>query len=390
VQALVKGAREDDRRASMPAGNVVAPAAGGATRIEETQVPPPIPPTRIDDGTSSVVPSGATSGRLRSAVLFVLPFVLVVLMAVVIIPRLLPSPAPTASSAPAPEVVPPPPAVPTEPPKTVPTEPRPVAAVPALEPVVPTKPALPPAQITNSIGMKLVLISAGEFLMGSAKADDPDAQDDEQPQHRVRITQPFYLGQTEVTQGQYKAVMDQTPSYFKGSDDLPVESISWNDAVAFCDKLNAMEKGSLEGSIYRLPTEAEWEYACRAGSRTRYSFGDDAASLGEYAWYDSNSGNKTHPVGQKRPNAFNLFDMHGNVYEWCQDGYKADYYRESPDADPPGPSRAAVRDRVYRGGSWVLYPLFGRAAVRYGVAPGYRFSGLGFRVARARVQSGSR
>jgi formylglycine-generating enzyme required for sulfatase activity len=298
----------------------------------------------------------------------VLPFVL---MAMVMIPRLLPSPAPTASP--------------------VPTEPGPVAAAPAPEsvsppppPRVPAESGEPPQQITNSIGMKLVLIPAGEFLMGSAKADDPDALDDEQPRHRVRITRPFYLGTTEVTQGQYRAVMGATPSLFKGSDDLPVDNVSWSDAVAFCDKLNAMEIGSLEGAIYRLPTEAEWEYACRAGSTTRYSFGDNAAYLGDFAWYDDNSRGKTHPVGQKRPNGFNLYDTHGNVYEWCQDGYKADYYRESPAADPPGASGAS--GRVIRGGGWIDNPQHARSAVRNGVALENRLRSLGFRLARARVQ----
>ena len=162
--------------------------------------------------------------------------------------------------------------------------------------------------------MKLVLIPAGEFLMGSPDSDK-DAEDDEKPQHRVRITRPFYLG-ARGDQGQYRAVTGENPSHFKGSDDLPVEKVSWNDAIAFCNKLSEREGlkpyyqfGAVArsgGEGYRLPTEAEWEYACRAGSTTRYSFGDDAASLGEYAWFNGNSGSKTHPVGQKRPNAWGL------------------------------------------------------------------------------------
>ena len=203
--------------------------------------------------------------------------------------------------------------------------------------------------------------------MGSPDSDKV-AQDDEKPQHRVRITRPFYLGATEVTQGQYRAVTGQSPSYFKGSDDLPVEQVSWNDAIAFCDKLSELEKGSLGGARYRLPTEAEWEYACRGGSTTRYSFGDDAARLGEFAWYNGNSDGKTHPVGQKRPNAWGLYDMHGNVWEWCQDGYEKDYYGHSPDADPLGPSQASAR--VIRGGGWRFFPQHARSASRRGTLRG--------------------
>ncbi len=234
--------------------------------------------------------------------------------------------------------------------------------------------------VTNSIGMKLVLIPAGSFEMGSPDSDK-DARVFEKPQHRVRITRPFYLGVHEVTQGQYEEVTGETPSGFKGSDDLPVEQVSWNEAIAFCTKLSARER-LMDG--YRLPSEAEWEYACRAGSTTRYSFGDDAARLGEFAWYGGNSGNTSHPVGQKRPNAWGLYDMHGNVWEWCSDGYKAEYYKESPPTDPPGASQAA--DRVNRGGGWRFIPRFCRAADRSSGTPGDRRNGLGFRLAR--VQSG--
>jgi formylglycine-generating enzyme required for sulfatase activity len=250
--------------------------------------------------------------------------------------------------------------------------------------------------ITNSIGMKLVLIPAGEFLMGSPDSDK-DAFPNEKPQHRVRITQAFYLGAAPVTQGQYRAVTGANPSEFKGSDDLPVESVSWDEAVAFCNKLSEREGlkpfyqfdqfGRLAqsgGEGYRLPTEAEWEYACRAGSPTRYSFGDDAGSLGEFAWYEANSDDEAHPVGQKRPNAWGLYDMHGNVWEWCEDGYEKNYYAKSPGVDPLGPSWAA--DRVFRGGSWRGYPQFCRAAYRDGFTPSDRFHARGFRLVR--VQSG--
>ena len=247
---------------------------------------------------------------------------------------------------------------------------------------------------TRTAGIKLKRIPAGEFLMGSSKADDPDAEYDEQPRHRVRITRPFYLGVTEVTQGQYRAVTGQAPSNFNGSDDLPVETVSWNDAIQFCNTLSEREGlkpyyqfgGGAQsgGEGYRLPTEAEWEYACRAGNPARYSFGDNTASLDEYAWYDGNSSTKTHPVGQKRPNAFGLYDMHGNVYEWCWDEYDAKYYAQSPVDDPRGPSGASVR--VIRGGGWSSSPRFARSAYRSGDTPVYRYYDLGFRLAR--VQSG--
>ena len=219
------------------------------------------------------------------------------------------------------------------------------------KPPVPPTPAPAPAKlVTNSIGMQLVGIEPGEFLMGSPESDT-EASSDEKPQHRVRITEAFSLGIHEVTQGQYQAVMGETPSNFKGSDDLPVEHVSWPDAVKFCNKLSEREKrvpfyridgakvAVAGGNGYRLPTEAEWEYACRAGSATVYPFGNDDGNLGKHAWYNSDSEFKTHPAGQKRPNAWGLYDMLGNVLEWCGDGYDEKYYASSPPADPPGASR---------------------------------------------------
>ncbi len=215
--------------------------------------------------------------------------------------------------------------------------------------------------------------------------------DDEKPPHPVRITRAFYLGEHEVTQGQYLAVMGQNPSDFKGSDDLPVEQVSWLDAVKFCNELSQREKRTpyyriegdqvsiVGGQGYRLPTEAEWEYACRAGSTTRYPFGDDEADLGQHAWFDSNSEQKTHPVGQKQPNGWGLYDMLGNVCEWCQDDYDADYYTASPPADPPGPAEAPYR--VLRGGCSSYYPRYCRPALRYRLPPAVRVNFLGFRLA---------
>jgi formylglycine-generating enzyme required for sulfatase activity len=271
--------------------------------------------------------------------------------------------------------------------------------VPSPEPAPPSRKTQPPSpqptrEWTNSIGIKFALIPAGTFLMGSTDADE-DAWYDEKPQHEVRITRPFYLGVHEVTQGQYQAVMGQNPSQFKGSDDLPVERVSWLDAIRFCNKLSEREGRKscyrIEGDAviiaggdgYRLPTEAEWEYACRAGTTTRFSFGDDENALGQYAWYSDNANRQTHPVGEKPPNGFGLYDMHGNVWEWCGDVYDAGYYMRLPAVDPLGPGLAAPR--VIRGGSWPYDPRRCRSANRLWITPDNRDSGVGFRLAR--VQS---
>jgi formylglycine-generating enzyme required for sulfatase activity len=225
-------------------------------------------------------------------------------------------------------------------------------------------------EITNSIGMKLKLIPAGEFLMGSPDSDEASYVN-EKPQHLVRITKPFYLCVTEVTQDQYETVMGKNPSHFKGAAN-PVETVTWNQAVEFCKKLSAKE-----GKTYRLPTEAEWEYACRAGTTTSYSFGDDAASFGEYAWFIGNAERKTHPVGEKKPNAWGLFDMHGNVFEWCQDWFGE--YTADVSTDPVGPSEATTR--VSRGGCWYFSARHGRSAFRSRSTPDGLSFILGFRVA---------
>jgi len=240
--------------------------------------------------------------------------------------------------------------------------------------------------ITNSIGMKLALIPPGEFLMGSPDSDD--AWDREKPQHRVRITQSFYLGMYEVTQAEYERVMGKNPSHFKSGPDAPVEGVSWDDAQEFCQKLSELAEEKEAGRRYRLPTEAEWEYACRAGTTTRYSFGDDPASLGEYAWYADNSDRKTHPVGEKKRNAWGLHDMHGNVCEWCADWYGKDYYAGSPPDDPPGPDGAS--ERVIRGAHWRDSAGVCRAAVRGRFVPRHRDGYLGFRVAAVPPSKSSR
>jgi formylglycine-generating enzyme required for sulfatase activity len=267
-----------------------------------------------------------------------------------------------------------------------------------------TRPLESPKTLTNSIGMKLALIPAGEFLMGSPDSDK-DASDSEKPQHRVQITRPFYLGAYEVTQEEYEKVMGRDPSNFSaqgrvksqvaGQDTrrYPVELVSWDDAIQFCNKLSEREglkpyyqfgAGAQSGGDgYRLPTEAEWEYACRAGTATRYGFGDDEKSLGEYAWYGDNSGDQPHPVGQKRPNAFGLYDMHGNVKEWCWDWSDSHFYTNTTITDPAGPSQA--RKRVIRSGSWEDHSSLTRSAHRGASPPGSASAWLGFRVAR--VQS---
>jgi len=250
------------------------------------------------------------------------------------------------------------------------------------------------ATVTNSIGMKLKLIPAGEFTMGSAKSpqeivrlfdlDEGKANyfTDEHPQHKVRITKSLFLGVTEVTQSQWEAVMKTRP--WSGQEDVregadhPASYVSWEDAKTFCDRL-----GKKEGVTYRLPTEAESEYACRAGTTTEYNFGEDRSRLDDYAWchwkVDAVVEKYAHCVGQKRPNSFGLYDMHGNVAEWCQDWYGADYYAESPPHDPPGPDRGSFR--VFRGGCWGNDAWNCRSARRHRPGPTHRLSTMGFRVA---------
>lgn len=223
---------------------------------------------------------------------------------------------------------------------------------------------------TNSIDMEFVLIPAAEFKMGSE-----DGFNNEEPVHEVTIGKAFYLGKYEVTQKQWVEVMGSNPSKFKG-DGLPVEQVSWNDVQEFIKKLNEKE-GS---NKYRLPSEAEWEYACRAGTTTHYSFGDSESKLGEYAWYQDNSGSKIHPVGQKKQNQWGLYDMHGNVYEWMQDRYHSNY--EGAPTDGSAWEDGSSSDRVVRSGGWGGYAGRVRSALRSNGSPDVRSSNLGFRLLR--------
>jgi formylglycine-generating enzyme required for sulfatase activity len=234
----------------------------------------------------------------------------------------------------------------------------------------PAQAALVDRSFTNTIGMKFVRIEPGDFLMGSPEKEDGRYPDE--TQHKVKLTKPFMMGVTTVTQKQWAAVIATSPSLFTG-DDLPVERVSWDDAVAFCRKLSATDH-----KTYRLPTEAEWEYACR--TTTAYYTGDGEAALGEAGWYSANSGDKTHSVGQKKANAWGLYDMHDNVWQWCNDGYAG--YPAGDATDPKGPSEqnANISSRVLRGGAWDSTPRNCRAAYRGWGAPGGRVGYVGFRL----------
>jgi formylglycine-generating enzyme required for sulfatase activity len=278
-------------------------------------------------------------------------------------------------------------------------------------------------EVTNSIGMKLVLIPAGKFTMGSpqeerdtALASVPEGSraqakswfEVEGPQHEVEISKPFYLGVYEVTQAEYEKVMGTNPSWFsatgsgkekvegKDTSRFPVENVSWNDAVEFCKKLSETPEEKRSGRVYRLPTEAEWEYSCRGGASSKpFHFGDSLTSTqanfdGNYPYGGADKGpylERTTRVGSYDANAFGLYDMHGNVWEWCADWYSKDYYKDSPRKDPQGP--ATGTSRVLRGGSWGVYGWNCRSASRSGVDPGIRCGNVGFRVvlvAGARTQ----
>ena len=273
---------------------------------------------------------------------------------------------------------------------------------------------------TNSVGMKFILIPPGEFTMGSTPAEieetlkfhvgDEHWQErnkSEAPQHKVILTQPFYLGTHEVTQAEYEKVMEKNPSHFAptgaGKDAVaemdtttfPVETVSWNDAAEFCAKLSEKEKLKpyyfrggetvtmlAAGTGYHLPTEAQWEFACRAGTTTKYWIGDQDEDLLQAAWFDANSGSRMHQVGELKANPFGLYDIHGNVWEWVQDGWEPAYYRQfkdNPALNPSGPSSAGS-PRVLRGGRCYLDASNCRSSSRHAFDPKIRHHHWGFRV----------
>ena len=250
--------------------------------------------------------------------------------------------------------------------------------------------------VVNALGMKFVRVPAGRFVMGSPT--DEEQRGTDEMQHAVTISRPFYLGVHEVTQGQYEKLMGKNPSFFAKSGggkqrvgaadtaNYPVDNVSWNDAVAFCAKLGATQGARAAGHTYRLPTEAEWEYACRAGGKAATHFGPQMdsgqANFNGLSPYQTTTGGpflrRTTDVGENQANAFGLYDMHGNVQEWCGDWYAADYYAKCPEAGPPGPAKGT--ERVLRGGGWAHSGKACRCAVRNKMAPDAASYSSGFRV----------
>jgi formylglycine-generating enzyme required for sulfatase activity len=219
----------------------------------------------------------------------------------------------------------------------------------------------------GGVQLEMIAIPGGTFEMG-----DYDGNASEKPPHQVNI-KPFYLGKYVFTQEQYQAVKGTNPSRFQGAK-RPVEQVNWNQTMEFCKKLSQKT-----GRNYRLPSEAEWEYACRAGTQTKYYFGDDEKQLGNYAWYDGNSNWETHPVGEKEPNQFGLYDMHGNVWEWCSDRWHENYHNTLTDGSSW--ETGTGDNRVRRGGSWSLNAVLCRSTFRLRYSAGFYLRNLGFRVA---------
>ena len=238
-----------------------------------------------------------------------------------------------------------------------------------------------PEETTTSTGAVIVLLPGGEFQMG-----DPDGDVDEIP-HSVTLS-PFYMDKYEVTQELYQQIVEENPSKWKGKAN-PVETVRWSDVARFCNKRSLAEglepaydlenwTCNFEAAGYRLPTEAEWEYAARVGSTTSYPFGSSDSRLREHAWYTRNAAKKTHPVGKLEPNAWGLHDMLGNVMEWCNDFYQVDYYPNSPKTDPTGPEKGNTR--VVRGGCWRSNPDSCRSSYRYNENPAYTDACFGYEV----------
>ena len=237
------------------------------------------------------------------------------------------------------------------------------------------------ADLPGRAEMAFVYIGPGTFTMGSPDSD-PWGAAWEKPQHEVTITRGFYLGKYEVTQGQWEAVMGTTPWAGRGdvleNPDHPAVYVSWEDVQGFIEALNL----AANGDLYRLPTEAEWEYACRAGTTARWSFGDDDSLAGDYAWYLENASERgedyAHRVGTKKPSPWGLYDMHGNVWEWCRDWYASTYYSTSPGVDPQGPESGTFR--VVRGGFFGRHAQHVRSALRDSPPPSARDGRVGFRL----------
>ena len=223
----------------------------------------------------------------------------------------------------------------------------------------------------GSVTYSFVRVRAGSFTMG-ATSEQENPWDDEKPAHRVTLTSDYWMGATEVTQALWKAVMGSNPSEFIG-DERPVESVSWDDCQAFIEKLNR-----ITGKRFRLPTEAEWEYAARGGGSSRGYQYAGGSNVGNVAWYYGNAGGETHPVGQLRANELGLYDMSGNVWEWCQDWYGKDYYSSGSQTNPTGPSSGSYR--VLRGGSWLNFARCCRSSNRGSCTPDNRNSYDGFRL----------
>ncbi len=242
------------------------------------------------------------------------------------------------------------------------------AAEPTTAPATRPSPQLISLELGRGVTMKFAPIPAGTFIMGSP--ENEQGRVGGETQHKVTISRPFYMGVTEITQAQWRSIMLYNPSYLRG-DELPVEQVSWDDAVAFCRRLSART-----GKPIRLPTEAEWEYACRAGTKTAFYTGEGTAALDEAGWYEDNAEYRTHPVGLKKPNAWGLYDMHGNVFEWCSDWYGE--YPPGEARDPTGPPTGL--SRILRGGSWYRYPEYCRAAYRYRRSQTTRRYNLGCRM----------